>query len=150
MTRQNAWIFIQTMRSTFIRLVIRSHCRRLQYCRMTSLIKVDLIVWIIIHAFGGSSVTSKIQVYLVIVTHARPRESTQRSKLQTSPCKKKISLMSLGCGYLRSEHSQLRCPYSSISALGRPILECLYLVTSRWHLRLCECRDGCLGRQTGR
>eukprot|EP01047_Picozoa_sp_COSAG01_P142410 COSAG01_NODE_73681_length_239_cov_3.800000_1_plen_58_part_01 len=33
--------------------------------KMTRLIKVDLIVWIIIHAFGGSSVTSKIQVYLV-------------------------------------------------------------------------------------
>eukprot|EP01047_Picozoa_sp_COSAG01_P113975 COSAG01_NODE_42664_length_437_cov_11.405325_1_plen_31_part_01 len=31
---------------------------------------MNLIVWIIIHAFGGSSVTSKIQVYLVIVTHA--------------------------------------------------------------------------------
>ena len=52
--------------------------------------------------------------------------------------------LTLGCGYLRSEHSQLRCPYSSTSALGRPILECLYLVTSRWHLRLCKCRDGCL------
>jgi hypothetical protein len=48
--------------------------------RMTRLIKVDLIVWIIIHAFGGSSVTSKIQVYLVIVTHACPRESTLLNK----------------------------------------------------------------------
>ena len=48
--------------------------------RMTRLIKVDLIVlhvvWIKIHAFGGSCVTSKIQAYLVIVTHARPRGST--------------------------------------------------------------------------
>ena len=43
---------------------------------MTRLIKVDLIVWIKFHAFGGSCVTSKIQVYLVIVTHARPRGST--------------------------------------------------------------------------
>ena len=52
----------------------------------------------------------------------------------------------LGCGFLRSKHSQLRRPYSSSlsRALGQPILECLYLVTSRWHLRLCECRDGCL------
>ena len=50
---------------------------------MTRLIKVDLIVWIIIHAFGGSSVTSKIQVYLVIVTHARQRESTLFKYLHT-------------------------------------------------------------------
>ena len=50
---------------------------------MTRLIKVDLIVWIIIHAFGGSSVTSKILVYLVIVTHARPRESTLFKYLHT-------------------------------------------------------------------
>ena len=44
---------------------------------MTRLIKVDLIVWIKLHAFGGSCVTSKIQVYLVIVTRARPRGSTK-------------------------------------------------------------------------
>ena len=48
----------------------------------------------------------------------------------------------LGCGFLRSKHSQLRRPYlSSLSrALGQPILECLYLVTSRWHLRLADVR----------
>ena len=51
--------------------------------RMTRLIKVDLIVWIKIHAFGGSCVTSKIQVYLVIVTHARQRESTLFKYLHT-------------------------------------------------------------------
>jgi hypothetical protein len=53
-----------------------SKVRKRQYEGMTKLIKVDLIVWIKIHAFGRSGVTSKIQVYLVIVTHARPREST--------------------------------------------------------------------------
>ena len=52
--------------------------------------------------------------------------------------------MSLGCGYLRSEHSPLRCPYSSTSALGRPILECLYFGNVTVALALCECRDGCL------
>ena len=52
--------------------------------RMTRLIKVDLIVWIINNPrVVRSSVTSKIQVYLVIVTHARPRESTLFKYLHT-------------------------------------------------------------------
>jgi hypothetical protein len=64
-------------------------------------IKVDLIVWIIIHAFGGSSVTSKIQRVAEVKASWRPLDERKEMSMTVPTSGRPFSMrpMLLPIGY---------------------------------------------------